>query len=282
MLSTILTFLGTVLGIAFTFVASRDEISFKMRLAFAVVGILVLAGTILGGIDNSRTTQEILSLSKANVELSSKNISLNEKVTGISTGGNSYCYLAIQPTSGNTTIGLIAIRGDQYPLYDLKVKVLNLTKWYAMHTEFIKEMRALGTKDSDNSNITSVDPKHQSRMGSKMEAIEKECVTRYSIGNISSTDELQSIKLELKRPLQRYQITFSARNGKWTQQIVLHYVTLIKGFPTWTAALKVERNSEIIEEQVWNGYPKGENGEIDWKPEDPLDLQNGEAIGIIR
>ena len=74
MLSTILIFLGTVLGIAFTFVASRDELSLKMRIAFVVVGFLVLAGTILGGIENSKKTEEVLSLSRANVELSKKNV----------------------------------------------------------------------------------------------------------------------------------------------------------------------------------------------------------------
>jgi len=63
-------------------------------------------------------------------EKSDKIAELNEKIAGLVTGGDSFCYFQIGSLNSATNVGmLMAISSGKYPLYEVAAKLSICRKW---------------------------------------------------------------------------------------------------------------------------------------------------------
>jgi hypothetical protein len=160
---------------------------------------------------------------------------LNEYIASSITGGNSFAYIGF-PLVAPSTYGLTIIHQGKYPLYDLGIRIVDLAKWER------KQPRSLYDLQKDEQHL--------------------------NIGNLAASQASVLGPVQIDSDFTRWNIFFSARNGYWTQLLRIRRVGNELKF-----ALQVKRSSqsgegETIFEKVDPGYPRTEDGRVEWG-EDP-------------
>jgi hypothetical protein len=204
-------------------------------------GLVVIVAGLWAGSDNARDAEVIQKKIEENAELTKEN-------AAFITGGDSYGYFFISPWIKNDVVTAEFIPRGKYPLYGLTVKITDLTKW-----ELLMDR------------------------GEPGELIISKCTIRRPIGDISPNEDGPVLSLSVQRPRQKFKIEFIARNGKWTQDITMHYDERItpyrivgtnkvpaKDISSWHTAMRVTRGPDILRERIDALFPKSTNGEIEW------------------
>jgi hypothetical protein len=147
------------------------------------------------------------------------------------TGDNSFAYLMISyPTSAGAT--LVAVHKGRYPLYSVGARFVDLQKFYAMNNGLSPTRLNIAAGATD---INIGDLFHDSASVQ---------------GNVVFDDAGE----------QKFNIFFSARNGRWTELLRVR-----RKDNTWYQAIRVlrrvdETHESIIFEQADTDYP----GSVDW------------------
>lgn len=171
-----------------------------------IAGLLVIGAGVYAGIGDAKDNRRIVALAQENVALA--------------TGGDSYGYLCVGSNAVNNIVKAKFIHHGKYPLYDCKVKIMDVTKFQNLPHRLVPNDRT-----------------------------DWECTTNHSIGNTAPAQLLDGPILELpvQRPVQEFRCEFIARNGRWEQDIIIHYL------PEATVHWSDGTNSILLPERsVWN------------------------------
>lgn len=168
--------------------------------------------------------------------------SLNRSIAASITGGDSYCYMLFTIVGPNSA-QLAVIHQGNYPLYDVSFRIVDLDIF-----ERVLKANPVLTFDSTKSAEVVV-----------------------PIGNLSPGQARalpHVISFDTDKP--RYNIFISARNGMFTQLLRLRKVS-----GQWRFALQVTKSNysekspnalpSIIKEQIQEGFPRMQNGQVDWE-----------------
>lgn len=249
----ILGYFGTVI-IAWQSISRRTPITY-MAIVFICLGAL---GAIWIVIDSSRSS-ELLQKKTEEVAILNQEISNNQKElrnksdeiaelnrvsTATITGGDSFCYVVLFPTSPRI-INIVVINEGSYPMYDVDIRIVDLKKFNQI------------VNDIENRNIpASIDT---------FSAFEK-ADTNIHIGNLPPKMATKR-KMLFEKPVNFNNVDFnifiSARNGSFTELLRIRNVN-----DTWKRAFKVFKtgNKEVIlKESVDPGFPQGVDGQIEWE-----------------
>ncbi|MBF0466229.1 MAG: hypothetical protein HQK88_04740 [Nitrospirae bacterium] len=155
----------------------------------------------------------------------------NEMICNL-TGGDSFTYFAIGSLNSNTNTGILtAIHVGEYPHYDVTARILDLQKF-----EKIKSNPTLENLAECSINID---------LG----------ILTHGLGKMF--EQPWNVEHENK---QSYNVTFTARNGSYSQKIRLKKVN-----GKWQQATKVfDRQKRVLHEEVASDYPKDEEGNVTW------------------
>jgi len=216
-------------AIVFAVKLSREQAEAATTMT-ATVAKLTLAATQTERLQemNAAQNQQIIDLSRLNAGLAQKGIFTV-------TGGDSYCtmHLLFQfnppvPTFGNL---------GKYPLYGVVARIVDVSKL---------RREVLAGKPADFSSGLVI-----------------------PIGDIAKglSSVQQSIAITISEQyFQRYNIFFSARNGVWSESMMLKKVGA-----EWRAAIRVTGfglSQKVLYEQVDKIYPRNADGSVNWEEED--------------
>ncbi|MFM4922410.1 hypothetical protein [Aeromonas dhakensis] len=164
-------------------------------------------------------------------ELLDKVESKTEEMIGHISDGNSFPWLQIGMTYGSNQGVLMAIHQGDHPLYDVIARIVDLQK-----LEQVKNNISLATLEHIETNV--------------------------NIGNMIPSHASMVQKWEIEsEPEQSYNIFLTARNGSFTQLLRLKKVN-----GAWVCATKImNKNNEILHEQIDDNYPKEADGSVTWK-----------------
>jgi len=155
--------------------------------------------------------------------------SLNREIANLVTGGDSFCYLTIASLDPNTNRGILTIvhQGD-HPIYDVTARVVDLQK-----SRQIKEWT--------------------------LESIQK-TETNLRLGNIAKGAAVVIGPFDLGDSTSRdFNIFFTSRCGPSTQLLRMRKLD-----NKWIIATQVKRNEKVVFEKVGDGFPKTDQGQIQW------------------
>jgi len=161
---------------------------------------------------------------------------INKQIASSITGGASFAYIV--PTFFNPTHNapmLTLVHRGEYPLYDLTVRILDVAT-------FDKMVR---------------------QNNSYFDKLREE--VQLSISNIAPNQARMLKTVQLGSDPLRWNLFFSARNGFFTELLRVRRVG-----NEWKTALKVMRtpspsNEQMLFEKIDSGYPRSEDGQVDWK-----------------
>jgi len=155
------------------------------------------------------------------------------ELSNYSSGGDSFVYFAptIVTTSGFPA-SLWVFHKGKYPIYDLSFHIKDLDEFEAEWNKPVETRNILGV--GVNMHLGNVSPNSAS-------------ATRISINEKAHT---------------RLHIQFSARNGHFSE--ILHIRKVGTGYKTAIRVSKLDTSNTILFEEVDNGYPLNEKGEVDW------------------
>lgn len=156
---------------------------------------------------------------------------LNEHIASSITGGNSFAYITL-PAVAPSTHGLTVIHQGKYPLYDLKVRIVDLANWEK------KQTRSLFDLQKDERHL--------------------------SVGNLAAGQASVLGPVQIDGDSTSWNLFFGARNGFWTELLRIRRVGAELKF-----AIKVKKDSqageaETVFEKVDPGYPRNEAGRVEW------------------
>lgn len=184
----------------------------------------------------TQSTLEVACMTQLNTDLQERLLKSNETIASLSTGGDSFCWLAFSRDGSQALI--MAVQHGAYPLRNVSARMVDLQKF--------KQLVAARPITFDN--IGEADTYFD--VGD-LSAGSAKTLSRYTFGNEDKQD---------------FNIFFNAMNGFWTQALRLRRVN-----GRWHQALKVMRlemtESKWIDkplfEQVDPEYPRT-NGVVDW------------------
>lgn len=188
-------------------------------------GLVIFIGLIISAIGGVWSYYQT---DKFNVELRAKaeeNARMSRELAALTTGGNSFAYVSIGPLDKDDIKSVVLVQQGKYPLYDLQVR---------SHT--------IG------------DP-----LPTTFEDIKK--LTVWKIGSLPPESAVIMKTLDLSN-MQEYGANyfFAARNG--------HFIENLRGKKLdgkWYFASRVIDSKEnTIFEKVDEGYPRLENGMVEW------------------
>ena len=161
---------------------------------------------------------------------------IHKQIASSFTGGASFAYIVptfFDPTHNSPM--LILVHRGEYPLYDLTVRILDM----ATFDKMVRPNNAYSDKLREEVQV--------------------------SISNIApnQTSMLKTVQLG-SDPLS-WNLFFSARNGFFTELLRVRRVG-----NEWKTAVKVIRtpsssNEQMLFEKIDSGYPRSEDGQVDWK-----------------
>lgn len=202
-------------------------------------------------IELRRKSEEIASLNReiasSQEELRKKSdevAELNRNIADIVSGGDSFCYINMFPTSQKSLYLIIANDG-QYPMYDVDIRIVDLK-------EFEKAFDDL---------------KGHTEMYRGLDLLSEGEVNRHiRVGNIPPKTAL-SRTIEYEKPEGSKRVDFnvfiSARNGSFVE---LFRIREVKG--KWYYAFRVFKTGDrenILKEFIQPGFPKGVDGHVSWE-----------------
>jgi hypothetical protein len=160
---------------------------------------------------------------------------INEQIASPVTGGGSFAYIV--PTFFNPTHNLpmlTLVHRGEYPLYDLTVRIVDMTT-------FDKMLR---------------------QNNSYSDKLRKEL--QLSISNIAPNQARMLKTVQLGSDPLRWNLFFSARNGFFTELLRVRRVG-----NEWKTALKVIRTpapskEQTLLEKIDSGYPLSKDGQVEW------------------
>lgn len=180
---------------------------------------------------NNELQQQLLDLTKMNASLVKESIST-------STGGDSFCWMAVNFQFGHPC-PLITHSG-RYTLYGVNVRITNLNKMRRK----IERHEAISFSDD------IMIPVGELQVGRTW------CYERLAIP--FSEDSAQ-----------HFNVFFGARNGMWTERLRLrkiddHWSSAIQVFFSYSSDGSSPRKEPVFE-QVAQDYPRNEKGLVDWE-----------------
>jgi hypothetical protein len=187
--------------------------------------------------ENEKKQGEIKAKTEENVRLSNRITELTETAIKTVTGGDTFCYLHV--TVGDDGLYPTVLSQGRYPLFDLSLRLWDPEEWKnAPHL--------LGSTLSKVSTETS------------------------RLGTLPSNDYINLGRLPLPTGSEKqYAAEFSARNGSWTQTIVLR-----RSASSWKLATIVQKSFRVAKAKELNpprrvlcyavepGFPLREAGEL--------------------
>jgi hypothetical protein len=159
--------------------------------------------------------------------------SLDEKaqdLAGYITGGESVCYLIGPTPTTNIWSQLVIAHVGKHPLYEINARITDLDQWDLM-------------KKDPTLHPLSCDTFRQ--FGNLV------------VGHVNFLQENFDLGQEDSR---RFNIFFTARNGAFTQLLRCRRVE-----GTWVFATKVVRGDTVYHEEVSEGFPRAEDGTVNWE-----------------
>jgi hypothetical protein len=169
-----------------------------------------------------------------NTVISEKNeeiIRLQRENVGVTTGGDSFCYMLLQvhdPATG-LVVTPIFIHQGRFPLYDVAARVVD-----------IDEMRK------------SIGANQAALLG-----------TTLRVGNLTPGFSV-SITI-LQHPAGQnfnYNVFYVARNGAWLQMLRMRW--LGNGWAIATRVLEGNGGPKVLYEEISADYPRGADGQVEW------------------
>lgn len=159
---------------------------------------------------------------------------LNRRTAASVTGGDSWCYLALdgQLDDGNSGT-LVLVHQGEYPLYDVSIRIVDLDKFEQIKGNL--SLQALAHSD------TILNP-----------------------GNLSPNQASMLGAWEIPEKGLRWNIFFAARNGFFTQRL-----RLLRVSGHWASATTVIRDAlgkepETLLEKISEDFPRNSEGEVEW------------------
>jgi hypothetical protein len=175
------------------------------------------------------------SRAKAEADLRQKTeeiASLNRQLADLVTGGTAFCYLSLAVRDGEDGFLVAAVNAGKTPVYDVAARVVDLAEFTALPS------------------------------GGKLPALFNPKL-QFPVGNLGIQQSLIVGRLDLgSGNAKDYNVFFSARNGFVTQ--LLRCRRTADGWRVATRVMRTGEKTEVLYEQVDDGFPKGPNGEIPW------------------
>lgn len=178
---------------------------------------------------NTQLESQLLEHSKAITDLSKQAIST-------ATGGDSFCYLHVQPTESGTEWVPSFFHSGKYPIYGVQTRVVDLEKF----REILKEHQRLTFRDASE--------------------------TLINVGDMTVGTSLPMWNIRIPwsdAPAHAFNVFFSGRNGLWDQQIRLRKIN-----GQWVRATIVQKRtgkkSEILFSQIDQSFPRNAKGQVNW------------------
>lgn len=229
-----LGFLGVALGIVQTIRQQKSAQDFQ-----AQVGDLKNASdrlqTLQAEID--RKQSEIKAKTEENIRLSDRITQLAETAINTATGGKGFCYLRMEV--GEDGLYPVVLSKGRYPLYDLSLRLWNPEEWKP-------------TTPSRNALLNKV------------------AAETSQLGTLPRKDYIMLGRMPLPSGTEKqYAAEFSARNGSWSQSIVLR-----RSGKSWKVATIVQKSARVVKFKELNqarsvlcyeadpDFPEREAGEL--------------------
>ncbi len=204
----IVTVIGGV-GIAIvTFIISQKDKTPKWAtLLIFTLSIFIVIGGMGEALVQSKTDKEILNSI---------------------TGGDGFCYIAFDITLTGNKIGIYLISKGKYPLYDISVRIVDITKIIELKSLTLENLNEIETKFS----MKNIYPG-----------------TAISLGTMDKNEYNE----------QNFNVFFIARNGQWTQEIRMRSINNDQ-----FTATRVLKGKNKLYEFITQGFPLNKNNKVDW------------------
>lgn len=193
---------------------------------------LILIAAIIGAIAAYWAAAERSASDRESKRKSKEIAKLNERIAGLVTGGDSFCYFQISSPDMSTNAGmLMAVQHGSFPIYDVSARIVDLQLF-----EQKKATMTLKTLLADDINI--------------------------SVGSmpVGTASMISPFPLGAGATRRDFNIFFSARNGLYTELLRLRKLE-----QKWTSAIRVQmregKDEKIVFEQIDPDFPKDE---LDW------------------
>ena len=228
-LPMIIFFIGALLNATGGFLSSSKQSGLQNELQQKSDTLLILQGAL------SRKNDKIIQQGDSLIIKSEKISNLQQQLTDIVTGGNSFCYLRLVKGEAKVNnVFLVVVPVGNEPLYDVNIRICDL------EIEIPTKENLTLEETMKSQNIINI-----GNIGIKQEQL---------IGSIKWSGITQ----------QRYNVFISTRNGFYTELIRLR---LING-NWWRAAYKVTKfdgKKEIkLFEESDPEFPRNEENKIKW------------------
>jgi hypothetical protein len=174
-------------------------------------------------VEQARSERELRAKSEEIAEL-------NRTIAASVTGGDSFCYLDLDPYSATSSLLTLTHQG-KFPLYDISIRVVDLQKF-----DLVKDIRTL-------------------------EALNQAQVI-LNAGNLGPGQSRLFGEWPLpKLDRQDFNIFISARNGFITELLRRRRIN-----GRWQSAVKVTRDGDnaLLFERVDPDFPRDEKGQVQW------------------
>lgn len=188
---------------------------------------VTLFGALVAALSSLISTVKQSELGEKLQEANEKLIRQAEEISAIVTGGDSFAYFTLSPSSANQAL-LTVIHQGKYPLYEVTADMVDLS--FPLLPVFPQPGR-----------------------------------TQISIGIMpaSSAKPIRSFQLPSDRETQGYNIFFCARNGFWHQLLRCRKVNSGWAFATKVVGGSLTKPKMLLEEVAPN-YPRNTDGQVDW------------------
>jgi hypothetical protein len=158
-------------------------------------------------------------------------IALSKKAIDTTVGGDSFGYIAaVNPWTPNNWIPTFAFKG-KHPLYGVKARIVNADNKFTETPFTVQEAIKFLTQDT------------------------------IDVGDVAA-DEHMGLAFDRPIPMSNgsgsFNIFFSARNGSWSESL-----KLVNMNGKYLQAIQVRRGDKVIFEQIADGFPRNQKGEIE-------------------
>lgn len=187
---------------------------------------LILGAAILGGIGAYWAAVQRTASAQESKQKSERIAELNERIAGLVTGGDSFCWLQISGVNPISNVGkLVAIHHGEFPIYDVAGRIVDLQELERKKGSITMQNLFVG-----DTNV---------RLGS-MPVGTATILSDFPLGHEIARD---------------FNIFFSARNGLYTQLLRMR-----KSEQKWVSATRVQmregNDEKVVFEQIDPDFPK--------------------------
>lgn len=192
---------------------------------------LILVAAILGAIGAYWAATQQAALARELQAKTEEVVKLNERIAGLVTGGDSFCYFDVSISSSDQEVILLsAVHQGTYPVYDIHARIVDLE----MLRQKIHNLTIRNVFEGDT--FINIGP--------------------MPVGSAALLGDL-NLRQYTKKDLN---IFFSSRNQFYQQQLRLRKIA-----DKWTWAIRVSTyNGQVLLEKIEPEFPKSE---LDWKSE---------------